>query len=278
MKRQTNMTVAWYVIAVFVASVPFWLVGTISDWELMPGVPFAAAMAVAPGLVAFVFAAQALGIAGALRWLSSAIQFDASSGRVWIPVSILVLPAIMFVTYVIMLFAGRNMPEPEINAGQLLTLLLIFFAPGLLEEVGWSGYAVGSLQQRMSALAASLIIGVVWSAWHFVPLLQVGRTVSWIAWWSIGTIAIRILITWIYNGSGHSCLAAALAHASENVSWQAFPNNGSHYDPEVHGIVLVVASGLIVVLFGGSTLARKKTAPTPGTAERAESGQSGDAR
>lgn len=37
---------------------------------------------------------------------------------------------------------------------------------------------------------------------HYVPLLQQGRSAGWIAWWSLFTVAHRVLITWIYNNSG----------------------------------------------------------------------------
>ncbi len=171
----------------------------------------------------------------------------------WVLVALLVPPAIMFATYIVMHISGYSMPNPELDIVQL-PLLLIFLVPALLEEIDRSSYALDRFQQQMSALAAGLIIGLIWAAWHFFPLLQVERTIGWIAWWSVGTVAIRILITWIFNQSGHSCLAAALFHSSENASWQAFPNQGSHYDPAIHGVVFVVASGTIVVKYGGKTL------------------------
>ena len=56
-----------------------------------------------------------------------------------------------------------------------LTEALFVFAQGFAflfvliigEEVGWRGYVLPGLQARMSPFAASLIIGVLWGAWHF---------------------------------------------------------------------------------------------------------------
>lgn len=257
MRPLANRAVMPYFVAVMLGSIPFWIAGSIFRGELIPGVPVGAAMVVVPGLVAIALAARVAGVGGALRWLRFALLPDMTASRSWFLIAVLTPPAIMIATYVVMREVGYDMPEPELKIDRLFTLLLIFLVPALLEELGWSGYAIDSLQDKKSALSASSIVGGAWAAWHFVPLLQVGRTVGWIAWWSLGTIALRIIITWIYNNSGRSCLAAAIAHASENVSWQAFPNNGSHYDPGWHGVVLVIASGAIVLMFGGKDLTRR---------------------
>lgn len=238
-------------------SAPFWLAGAFSGWEPLPGVPLSAAMVVVPGLVAIAFVVRTAGLSEAIQWLRSTLGMVVPGRRPWLLLAILVPPAIMFASYLLMLVSGDEMPDPELDVVQSALLLLIFVIPALLEEIGWSGFALDRLQQQWSALAASLFIGVIWAAWHFLPLVQAGRTIGWIAWWSVGTVALRILTSWIFNNAGHSTLAAALFHASENAGWQSFPNNGSHYEPAIHALVLVVASGAIVFKFGGKTLERR---------------------
>jgi hypothetical protein len=39
------------------------------------------------------------------------------------------------------------------------------------------------------------------------------RTAGWIAWWSLNTVALGVLFTWLYNNTGHSVFAAALVTA-----------------------------------------------------------------
>jgi hypothetical protein len=81
-------------------------------------------------------------------------------------------------------------------------------------------------------------------AW--VPLLQGDEVLSWIAWWSAGDLALRILHVWIYDNTGGSMFGQALFHASFNVAWQLFPNDGSHFDPAFTTPILVAAALLVV--------------------------------
>jgi membrane protease YdiL (CAAX protease family) len=61
-------------------------------------------------------------------------------------------------------------------------LFVLFFILAIGEEVGWMGYAVDPMQDQWSALTTSIILGLVSAIWHFVPLIQMGRTLIWIAW------------------------------------------------------------------------------------------------
>lgn len=77
------------------------------------------------------------------------------------------------------------MPAPRITLVSALALFLIFFIGALGEELGWSGYALDPMQQRWGALAASVILGLVWATWHIAGLAQTQRSLEWIAWWSL---------------------------------------------------------------------------------------------
>jgi len=96
--------------------------------------------------------------------------------------------------------------------------------------------------------------------WHFVPLVQMGRTPTWIAWWALGTVALRILTLWLYNNTGRSLFAAIVFHATSNVSFAAFPNYGSHWDPAVAGAITAIAAAIVTFLWGSKTLARYRYA------------------
>ncbi|NUM46207.1 MAG: CPBP family intramembrane metalloprotease [Anaerolineales bacterium] len=90
-----------------------------------------------------------------------------------------------------------------------VVFLAVLFQAGLAEEIGWRGYGLPGLQQRYGALTASLILGVIWAAWHFHPL---NFAVLWpqAFWYFFSVIPFTILLTWINNNTGESLLMAVL--------------------------------------------------------------------
>ncbi|HZD79648.1 MAG TPA: CPBP family intramembrane glutamic endopeptidase, partial [Actinomycetota bacterium] len=52
---------------------------------------------------------------------------------------------------------------------------IVFVVNGLGEETGWRGFALPRLQQRFGPLGGTLVLAVIWAAWH-VPLFQAVET------------------------------------------------------------------------------------------------------
>jgi membrane protease YdiL (CAAX protease family) len=92
--------------------------------------------------------------------------------------------------------------------GRLLTALGTFFlvmtVGGGLEEPGWRGFALGRLQQRLTPVKATLLLGFVWGLWH-LPLY------GYLAPVLITTLAF--FYTYLYNKTG-SVLLVILLHAA----------------------------------------------------------------
>ena len=131
-----------------------------------------------------------------------------------------------------------------------------FFIEGLGEELGWSGYALEPMQERCGALGASLLLGLVGIVWHVIPLLSIGRSASWIAWWCLYALTFRIFTVWIYNNTGKSVFAAALFHATLNLAYVLFPVDGSHFDMRIASLVMTCIAVIVVVVWGSKTLTR----------------------
>jgi uncharacterized protein len=156
-----------------------------------------------------------------------------------------------------------------------LLLFTVVFSGGLNEEPGWRGLALPILQERHSALTASIVIGVIWAVWHvplfFAPVAPHSDypLISQILYFP-AVIVWSILLTWVYNGSA-SVLIAMFLHAGLNMAGGWIP-----LDPEgiiIGGVVqeeyveLVASLNLsvyliigivIVAVFGWRRLARKE--------------------
>lgn len=258
--RAETSTLNWpvhsYFAVVMLCSAPFWLAGFVTAWEPLPGLPVSSLMVVVPGIVACAFVARADGRHRTISWLKRVSTLPDVKRVHWVIVAALMPPAILYAAYLGMQAVGDELPEPVISPVGIVTLFTLFIIPAAFEELGWSCFALVALQQRMSALRASLLIGSVWAIWHIIPLLQAGRAIDWIVWWCLATVALRVLTTWIFNNTSRIIIPVALFHASENVSWQSFPVGGSHYEPSIHALLLWVVCAITIGCFGGKTLSK----------------------
>lgn len=97
-------------------------------------------------------------------------------------------------------------------------ILVLLIGGPLGEEFGWRGFALPSLEARFHPLWASLILGVIWTAWH-LPLFFISDSAQHgtpFLLFALLTILLTVLITWVYHGSGDSLLLVMLFHAAVN--------------------------------------------------------------
>ncbi len=155
-------------------------------------------------------------------------------GARWYAVALLTAPLF----YTAVLFA-LSLTSPEFLPGILTTSdkasLLLFgiayglIGGGLLEELGWTGFAVPRLRLRYGVLVTGLIVGVLWGALHFSVIFWLSRstigglplalflTVRGFDLLVGGLPAFRVLMVWVYDRTG-SLLVAMLMHASLSAS------------------------------------------------------------
>jgi uncharacterized protein len=96
---------------------------------------------------------------------------------------------------------------------------------GLLEELGWTGFAIPRLLGRHGVLATGLFVGLLWGAWHFLSNIWGSGTSSGIPL-ALFMPAIlfavlppyRVLMVWVYDRT-KSPLVAVLMHASLVAFW-----------------------------------------------------------
>ena len=255
----SNLALQFFLL-VFGLSVPFWLLGAVTELQLLPGLPMSAFALVSPVAAAAILVHRQKGDAGVIRLLKRAFDYERITAKVWYLPILLLMPGVMVLSYGLMRVMGMPLPTPQLSVLAAVLLFFVFLLGGAAEELGWSGYIVEPMQCRWTALQASVLLGLVWAMWHIVPLVQAHRSPAWIAGWALSTVAQRILIVWIYNNAGKSVFAAILFHAMSNLGWQMFPNRGSHYDPGITGLILAVAAAVVTALWGPRTLARYRNA------------------
>jgi membrane protease YdiL (CAAX protease family) len=156
-------------------------------------------------------------------------------------------------------------------------LLVTVFVPGVLvpfllinlpEEIGWTGFVQSKLQERHGPVLASLMVAPPFALIH-VPayfiagwisdeklplpsvLLLVGLT-------AVVAVFLRLLIMWLYNGSGGSILIVALFHSAFNMSTgqQITPEVIVGVDPSLLNLLAWAAAAVVAVLIAIITSGR----------------------
>lgn len=240
-----------FCVLVFLLSLPFWLIGAVTRIQLFSGLPIAAVAVVCPMTAAAILIYNEAKGAGAAALLKRCFDYNRISDKIWYAPIVLLMPCVTLISYGLLHLSGNSLPAPQISVPSALILFLLFLVGAACEEIGWSAYATDPLQERSNAFQAGVLLGLIWAVWHFVPLIQAHRTPTWIAWWSLFTVALRILIVWIYNNTGKSVFATALFHAMSNVCTVLLP---AYFD--LIGPILAVVAAAVVVIWGPRSLTR----------------------
>jgi len=160
-----------------------------------------------------------------------------------------------------------DFPTPDLAASGLFLPLLVryvLFGGGLGEEIGWRGFALPMLQRRHGALAASVVIGLVWSGWH-LPELALEPTIDKLLGFIPFTIALTagsVIFKWVYNGTGGALSLVILLHGAVNAASamldRVFEFQGDDFRAQMifAGLVVAVAFG-VVVRYGPRHLSRR---------------------
>ena len=122
------------------------------------------------------------------------------------------------------------------------------------------GYAIEPMQTRLGAFKASVFIGILWAIWHYPSIIQQGHNAIWIAWATLGTIAVRVLIVWIFNNTQKSLFACILFHTMMNFVRPLFPKDETHNSlvdyPEIHYSVIASIALVVILLSDTKTLGK----------------------
>jgi membrane protease YdiL (CAAX protease family) len=181
----------------------------------------------APTIAAILITAVTEGKSGVRRFLGRVLKWRV--GLAWYGVVLFGTAAIAYVAIGIGVLLGGHVPPltlpPGVGHGAwplvlpIAFLINIFVGGPLAEDIGWRGYILPKLRETMSALDASLLIGVVWVVWH-LPMFWFpeGRSVVGgvpLLWFALMTIGWSVLMGWAYVNTG-SILMPVLFHASIN--------------------------------------------------------------
>jgi len=111
------------------------------------------------------------------------------------------------------------------------------------EEIGWRGFMLQRIADRIGFAWAGLVVGVVWAAWHLPMFLMpygdmVGQSFPVFL---LAVTALSVAMAWLYLRSGGSLLLTMIMHAAINNTTSIVP---SRTDADPDNVLRLVASPL----------------------------------
>lgn len=185
---------------------------------MLPSVAFA--MLAGPSIASILLIGLIDGASGLRELMSKLLRWRVSA--LWYALALLVAPVLTGG-----LLLAFSLTSPIFTSPDTMGVLFSGIFAGLsivLEEIGWTGFAVPRLRQRYGILSTGLIVGILWGAWHFLQVLWVGGTYSGgipvyifvplsLLSSIVGLTAYRVLLVWLYDRTS-SLLLVTLMHAS----------------------------------------------------------------
>lgn len=194
------------------------------------------------------------GRAGLRAWRKRMTRFKVSWR--WYLVVLVSVPAALTLASIALAGHGPVLPSAAVLAAYLPALLVQMVTTGLAEEPGWREFAMPRLQRRSGPLAATLIVGVLWGAWHLPLFLTEWGGGPHVAWtvpvqFVATAVLFSVVMTWVFNKSGESMPLVMLLHCGVNnffsVAWSDMFPSLSGADV-AHAFLLASLAGALILL------------------------------
>ena len=130
------------------------------------------------------------------------------------------------------------------------------------EEIGWRGFLLPTLLKRFSPFAGSLIIGTIWGVWH----INFSYGILGFLLFTVTTIELSIIFTWIYNQTSGSVLAMGIFHLLLNICSRLW--HWGRFGVTLYAVQAVVFGIAYVIILA---ISRKDFFRRPSLTERADS-------
>jgi membrane protease YdiL (CAAX protease family) len=218
----------------------------------------------APTISTFILTGLVEGWAGLKSLLKKLLHWRVGLG--WYLVVLFGIAAIAYLAIGIGRLFGVPVPEITLPGGlprevligflPIFLLINIFVGGPLAEDVGWRGYTLPKMRERMSALSASLLIGVIWAVWHLpffiFPWRDLVGNIPFF-WFVLLTTGWPVLFAWVYVNT-ESILVPVLFHAAINTTLGTvgvLGHGGEDLGPLILNTALTWAAvGLVVSIYG----------------------------
>lgn len=180
-----------------------------------------------PLLAALLVTRAAAGKSGVRRLFGSRFAWRVQAK--WWVAALVLIPGLFAISATLSWFISGTVPNASkgiyLNGGNSLLVILLLLLGAFGEEVGWRGFALPRLQEGHTPLKATLILTLFWWLWHLPTYWTLPLAINAVAQYGFAAafgiqfivlLALSVLCTWVYNGSGGVVWLPVLLHASWN--------------------------------------------------------------
>lgn len=169
--------------------------------------------------VSAIIVTSAAGKGSLLRWLRRIFAWRIGliwlvAGWVLMPVGVGLLDQGLYLS-----LGGEAVSGETTLLGYIIVVPIAALFLGGNEEPGWRGFALPAMLERQHPAVASVLLGMIWSAWH-LPLLALpsdSSTAPHIVSFSVSVVGLSIIMTWLYSKSKMSVIPVMLFHQGTNL-------------------------------------------------------------
>lgn len=171
----------------------------------------------APGLVALALTERAGGRVATRALLGRVLKWDVGAG--WYVFAIGYIPVIKLMVALVHRLATGEWPRFGQEPLYVMAAALVvstWVQAG--EEIGWRGYALPRLSERVGLGPASIILGILWATWHLPLFFFPGSDILRQSFplYLLQVTALSVAMAWLYWRTGGSLLLVMLMHAAVN--------------------------------------------------------------
>jgi len=250
-----------YFVLVYALSWACWIPLAIArTWLSFPYIVFAVAGNGMPSLLGIVLTALVSGKAGLAELFGRLGRMRVP--LIWYAAALLLIPALRLAAAGIPALVGLATITFAFSSFTVLQSA----ASGLLEELGWRGFALPRMQARRPAFTASLLLGVLWGSWH-LPLMM-ARGLPWTAagliqfvFFILLVTAWAVLLTWVYNNTNGSLFLMILMHTVLDIA--ALTIQASNWIGGALSLILAWATVTLVVARAGTARLSRNSSRAP---------------
>ncbi len=182
------------------------------------------------------------------------------------------LPLLLFpVAILATLWPLSRLQFPELAPTFFVPGIMMGTMAGLVEEVGWTGFATPRMHERYGPMAGSVVLGFLHALWH-LPADFLGNSrgfghdwLPYFAGFFLFIVALRVLMGWVYANT-QSVLLGQLMHASSTgfLAILIPIGVGGHPWVSFYTLYAVMLWGAVVVVLAvsGEKLRRAANVPT----------------